>query len=61
MVTCDHSCVVLAAGHLADTPPPEVLHRPRQARLKDEGAVAQLTILTKAEGEDVVLWRGSEH
>lgn len=61
VVTCDQGCVVLATGHLADTPPPEVLHMPRQARLEDEGAVAQLAILTKAEGEDVVLWMGSEH
>lgn len=61
MVTCDQGCVVLATGHLADTPPFEVLHRPRQPRLEDEGAVAQLTILTKAKGEDVILWRTSEH
>lgn len=59
--TCDHSCVVLAAGHLADTPPPEVFHWPWQARLEDERAVAQLTILTEAKGEDVVLWQGREH
>lgn len=60
-VTCDQGCVVLAAGHLADTPLFEVLHWPRQPRLKDESAVAQLTILTKAKGEDVILWRTSEH
>lgn len=53
--TCDDGSVVLAAGHLTDTPPPEVLYGPRQPRLKDERPVAELAELTQTKREHVIL------
>lgn len=52
--TCDDGSVVLATGHLTDTPPPEVLHGPRQPRLEDERPVAELAELTQTKREHII-------
>jgi len=54
-VTCDDGGVVFSAGHVTHSALLEVLDRLGEPRLEGERAVAELSELTEAEGEHIVL------
>ncbi len=55
VLTCDDSSVVFSTGHLTNSSSLEVLDGPRQPRLEDERPVTELSELTEAKREHVIL------